>query len=100
MRALGPHNWWYQTPYTRRNRAGGNERSAASGYTRHWHTAGQHVLDHTGNLKALQKLLGMPRSQTTGDIYADPDVEHSLPRWPEVLDDDGPQMSSSRNRSR
>ena len=35
------------------------------------HSAGQRVLDATGNLKATQKLLGHSSIQTTGDIYAD-----------------------------
>jgi site-specific recombinase XerC len=34
------------------------------------HTAGQTVLDRTGNLKAVQKLLGHA-SMTTADIYTD-----------------------------
>jgi site-specific recombinase XerC len=32
------------------------------------HTAGQSVLDSTGNLKAVQKLLGHSSITTTGDI--------------------------------
>jgi site-specific recombinase XerC len=32
------------------------------------HTAGQRLLDTTGNLKAVQKLLGHESIQTTGDI--------------------------------
>jgi hypothetical protein len=32
------------------------------------HTAGQRVLDATGNLKATQKLLGRASIQTTGDF--------------------------------
>ena len=39
------------------------------------HTAGQRVLDATGNLKAVQKLLGHASIQTTGDIYTDWDIE-------------------------
>ena len=39
------------------------------------HTAGQRVLDATGNLKAAQKLLGHESIQTTGDVYTDWDVE-------------------------
>ena len=39
------------------------------------HTAGQRVLDATGNLKAVQKLLGHASIQTTGDIYTDWDDE-------------------------
>jgi integrase len=41
------------------------------------HTAGQRVLDATGNLKAVQKLLGHELIQTTGDIYTDWDVSSS-----------------------
>lgn len=37
--------------------------------------AGQRLLDATGNLKAVQKLLGHESIQTTGDIYTDWDVE-------------------------
>ena len=39
------------------------------------HTAGQSVLDHTGNLKAVQKLLGHSSITTTGDIYTDWDID-------------------------
>ena len=39
------------------------------------HTAGQRVLDATGNLKAAQKLLGHASIQTTGDVYADWDID-------------------------
>ena len=39
------------------------------------HTAGQRVLDATGNLKAVQKLLGHASIQTTGDVYADWDID-------------------------
>ncbi len=39
------------------------------------HTAGQRVLDATGNLKAVQKLLGHASIPTTGDIYADWDID-------------------------
>ena len=39
------------------------------------HTAGQRLLDATGNLKAVQKLLGHESIQTTGDIYTDWDAE-------------------------
>ncbi len=38
-------------------------------------TAGQSVLDHTGNLKAVQKLLGHSSITTTGDIYTDWDID-------------------------
>ena len=39
------------------------------------HTAGQRVLDATGNLKATQKLLGHASIQTSGDVYADWDID-------------------------
>jgi integrase len=43
-------------------------RRAASGCTKARHTAGQRMLDKTGNLKAVQKLLGDSSIQTTADI--------------------------------
>ena len=45
------------------------------------HTAGQRVLDQTGNLKAVQKLLGHTSIQTTGDVYADWDDASWRRRW-------------------
>jgi site-specific recombinase XerC len=35
------------------------------------HSAGQRLLDHTGNLKAVQQLLGHASIATTGDVYVD-----------------------------
>jgi site-specific recombinase XerC len=52
------------------------------------HTAGQRVLDATGNLKAVQKLLGHASIQTTGDVYADWDVDQLAATMAEVLADD------------
>jgi hypothetical protein len=46
------------------------------------HTAGQRVLDKTGNLKAVQKLLGHASIQTTGDVSADWDIDQLARRWP------------------
>jgi hypothetical protein len=37
--------------------------------------AGQSVLDSTGNLKAVQKLLGHSSITATGDIYTDWDID-------------------------
>jgi hypothetical protein len=42
----------------------------------------------------VQKLLGHSSRQTTGDIYADWDVNQFAP--PEALDGDGPQLSPYR----
>ena len=45
------------------------------------HTAGQRVLDQTGDLKLVQKLLGHQSIRTTGDVYVDYDIE----QWAERL---------------
>jgi site-specific recombinase XerC len=56
------------------------------------HTAGQRVFDATGNLKAVQKLLGHASIQTTGDIYADWDIDQLAATMADVLaSDDEPQ---------
>jgi hypothetical protein len=52
------------------------------------HTAGQRVLDATGNLKAVQKLLGHASIQTTGDIYADWDIDQLAATMADVLSED------------
>jgi site-specific recombinase XerC len=49
------------------------------------HTAGQRVLDHTGNLKAVQRLLGHASIQTTGDVYADWDIDQLATTMADVL---------------
>ena len=49
------------------------------------HTAGQRVLDHTGNLKAVQQLLGHASIQTTGDIYTDWDLDQLAATMADVL---------------
>jgi len=54
------------------------------------HTAGQRVLDKTGNIKAVQKLLGHGSIQTTADIYTDWDIDQLAETLSQVLlDDDG-----------
>ncbi len=52
------------------------------------HTAGQRVLDASGNLKAVQKLLGHTSIQTTGDIYADWDIDQLAATMADVLKDE------------
>jgi integrase/recombinase XerC len=71
--AHGMHDWWYR----RLAAAGVVEPGTTSGEKMHKsrHTAGQRVLDTTGNLKAVQKLLGHKSIATTGDIYADWDID-------------------------
>jgi site-specific recombinase XerC len=46
------------------------------------------MLDATGNLKAVQKLLGPASIQTTGDIYTDWDVEQLAMSLMEAVEDD------------
>jgi site-specific recombinase XerC len=58
------------------------------------HTAGQRVLDTSGNLKAVQKPLGHPSIQTTGDVYADWDVDQLAATMAAVLAaDDGENLA-------
>ncbi len=73
MGVHGMHLWWYGCL----ERAGIVPIGTTSGERMHKarHTAGQRVLDATGNLKAVQKLLGHSSIQTTGDSYADWDVD-------------------------
>jgi integrase len=86
MGAHGMHRWWYRCL----ERAGIVAKGTSSGERMHKarHTAGQRVLDATGNLKAVQKLLGHSSIQTTGDIYADWDDEQLARTLAEVLEDD------------
>jgi integrase len=53
------HDWWYGCLV----RAGVVPEGTTKGERMHKarHTAGQNMLDATGNLKAVQKLLGTPR---------------------------------------
>ena len=73
MGVNGLHLWWYGCL----ERGGVVAAGQTSGERMHKarHTAGQRVLDHTGNLKAVQKLLGHASIQTTGDVYADWDID-------------------------
>ncbi len=79
----GMHSWWYRRLAT----AGIVEEGTTSGERMHKarHTAGQRVLDATGNLKAVQKLLGHASIQTTGDIYADWDIDQLAATMADVL---------------
>jgi site-specific recombinase XerC len=69
----GAHDWWYGCL----EKAGLVPKGVTSGEKMHKarHTAGQRVLDETGNLKAAQKLLGHASMQTTGDHYTDWDID-------------------------
>jgi site-specific recombinase XerD len=65
----GLHAWWYRCLA----RAGVVEPGTSKGEHMHKarHSAGQRLLDHTGNLKAVQQLLGHASISTTGDTYVD-----------------------------
>jgi integrase len=69
----GLHDWWYRCLTQAGVVAEGTTRGERMHKARH--TAGQRVLDKTGNLKAAQKLLGHASMQTTGDIYTDWDID-------------------------
>lgn len=86
MGVHGLHDWWYQ----RLAEAGIVPTGTTSGERMHKarHTAGQRVLDATGNLKAVQKLLGHSSIQTTGDIYADWDIDQLARTLADVLEDE------------
>lgn len=65
----GLHDLWYRWLA----RAGIVEEGVTRGARMHGarHTAGQHLLDRTGNLKAVQAMLGHSTINTTGDVYTD-----------------------------
>ena len=86
MSGHGAHSWWYRCL----TNAGIVPEGTTSGERMHKarHTAGQRVLDATGNLKAVQKLLGHSSIQTTGDIYADWDIDQLAATMAEVLADE------------
>ena len=80
------HRWWYRCLA----QAGVVAEGTTSGERMHKarHTAGQRVLDATGNLKAVQRLLGHTSIQTTGDVYADWDIDQLAVTLAQVLSDE------------
>jgi integrase/recombinase XerC len=86
MGVHGLHNWWYGCL----QRAEVVSEGVTSGERMHKarHTAGQRVLDATGNLKAVQKLLGHESISTTGDVYTDWDIEQLAESLLEAVQDD------------
>jgi integrase/recombinase XerC len=77
------HDWWY----ARLTQAGLVAEGTTSGERMHKarHTAGQRVLDATGNLKAVQKLLGHASMLTTADVYLDWDLDQLAESLADVL---------------
>ena len=82
----GLHDWWYRCLA----RADMVPAGTTSGERMHKarHTAGQRVLDKTGNLKAVKKLLGHPSIQTTADTYTDWDIDQLAETMRDVLAQD------------
>ena len=80
------HDWWYRCLV----RAGLVEPGTTKGERMHKarHTAGQNLLDSTGNLKAVQKLLGHSSLITTADVYVDWDLERLTESLAEMLSED------------
>jgi site-specific recombinase XerC len=83
MGVHGMHLWWYGCL----ERAGIVAEGATSGERMHKarHTTGQRVLGATGDLKAVQKLLGHASIQSTGDVYADWDIDQLAATLADVL---------------
>ena len=69
----GLHSWWYRCLA----QAGIVPAKVERGERMHKarHTSGQRVLDQTGNLKAVQALLGHSDLATTGNVYTDWDLD-------------------------
>jgi site-specific recombinase XerC len=86
MGVHGLHDWWYGCLARAGIVAEGTTRGERMHKARH--TAGQNVLDRTGNLKAAQKLLGHASIQTTGDIYADWDIDQLADTMRAVIEGD------------
>jgi integrase/recombinase XerC len=86
MGVHGMHDWWYRCL----GRAGVVAEGTTSGERMHKarHSAGQRLLDTTGNLKAVQRLLGHESIQTTGDIYVDWDEEQLAASLQQALEGD------------
>jgi len=86
MSRNGIHRWWYR----RLAEAGIVPPGTTAGENPHKgrHTAGQTMLDRTGNLKAVQKLLGHASIQTTADTYVDWDLDQLAASLADVYRED------------
>jgi integrase len=80
------HDWWYGCL----TRAGVVAEGTTSGEKMHKarHTAGQRLLDATGNIKAVQRLMGHKSAMTTLDTYLDWDVDQLAASLERVLMDE------------
>ena len=59
------------------------------------HTAGQRVLDATGNLKAAEKLPGHASIQNNVDVYADWDIDQLADTMRAVLEGTRPLIPNA-----
>jgi site-specific recombinase XerC len=80
------HDWWYRCLAKASIVANGTTRGERMHKARY--TAGQRVLDGTGNIKAVQKLLGHASIRTTGDLYTDWDISQLEATMTEVFADE------------
>lgn len=80
------HDWWYRCLAN----AGVVPEGTTSGERMHKarHTAGQRLLDKTGNLKSVQRLLGHESIATTGDVYVDFDEAQLAVALAKVLEEE------------
>lgn len=83
MSSTALHRYWYR----HMENAGIVAKDTTSGAKMHSarHTAGQRILDATGDIKLVQKFLGHESIQTTADIYVDYDIAQIAARIADVL---------------
>ena len=88
------HNWWY----ARLAAAGVTEEGVTKGERMHKarHTAGQRVLDTSGNLVAVQRLMRHKQISTTADTYLDWDLDQLTVTLAAALEEDDPLSKESR----
>src|SRR4029450_3970188 len=98
MGVHGLHKWWYRCLQRARVVAEGVTRGRKMLMARH--TAGQSVLDRTGNLKVVQKLLGHSSITTTGDIYTDWDIDQLEETMRFVVGEDNDFAANGRGGTR
>jgi integrase/recombinase XerC len=81
------HDWWY----ARLTAAGVVTEGTTKGERMHKarHTAGQRLLDQTGNLKAVQRLLRHSSLITTADVYVDWDLDRLTESLIQALEAEG-----------
>lgn len=87
MSGNGLHKWWYRCLQNAGIVPEGVQRGERMHKARH--TAGQALLDATGNIVAVQRLLGHESIQTTASTYVDWDVERLSQSIRDMFEKDG-----------